>query len=84
MSGFKTYRLLAGQVFYGEVKVVQDGSEGAFGNITFAPRNGGKASVGGVPPDFMGAGALSDKLAAQPAEFPAQHTVGHAGIRSSA
>ena len=43
----------------------------------------GKASVHGVPPDFMGAGALSDKLAAQLTKFSSQHTVGHTGTRSS-
>ena len=78
------FRLLAGKVFHSEAEVTQDSSQGAFGNIASALGNSGKASVHGVPPDFMRAGGLSHKLAAQLAEFPGQHAVGHAGTTSSA
>ena len=79
-----TYRLLVGKVFHSKAEVAQNSCQGAFRNVTSALGNGSEAFVHGVPPDFMGAGTLSDKLAVQLAEFPGQHAVGHTGTRSSA
>ena len=82
-SGVETYRLLVGKVFYSKAEVAQNSCQGAFRNVTSALGNGSEVSVHGVPPDFMGAGTLSNKLAVQLAEFPGQHAVGHTGTRSS-
>ena len=85
MSGVKTYRLLVSKVFHSKAKVTQDSNEGAFRNIfPFVVRDGSKASVCRVPPDFVRARALSGKLATQLAEFPGQHAVSHTGTTSSA
>ena len=82
-SGVGTYRLLVGKVFHSKAEVAQNSCQGAFRNVTSALGNGSEAFVHGVPPDFMGAGTLSDKLAVQLAELPGQHSVGHTGTRSS-
>jgi len=61
-SRVETYRLLAGKVFHSKAEVAQNSCQGAFRNVTSALGNGSEAFVHGVPPDFMGAGTLSDKL----------------------
>ena len=71
------------QIFHGEAEVMHNSAESAFGDVASGPRDGGKMSALGVPPDFMGAGSLSHKLATQLTEFPGQQAVGHSGTRTS-
>lgn len=73
-----------GEVFHSKAKITQDSSQSAFGNITSGLGDGSKASVLRVPPDFVRARPLFNKLTAQLMKFPGQHAVGHTGTTSSA
>jgi len=75
---------LPSKVFHSKTEVTQDCGEGASRDIASGSGDSGKTPVFRVPPDFVRARSLADKLAAQLGKFLSQYTIGHTGTRSSA